>query len=91
MDDIHYVFGTSRPQNPINNNAGLDVSPAVRDYLQLNGIDVVHWQFVQFEEVPEGPWKNIITASNDLSSATTLQVSSIAISAMLTLAITFSS
>jgi hypothetical protein len=90
VDDIHYVFGTARPQNPINNNAGLDVSPAVRDYLQLNGIDTVHWQFVPFEEVPEGPWKAIITTSNDLSSATNLHVSSIAISIMLILTIIFS-
>lgn len=32
----------------------MDVSPAVRDYLGLSGIDKVDWQFVEFEDVPEG-------------------------------------
>jgi hypothetical protein len=26
--------------------AGLDVSPAVRDYLSLNGLDICDWKFV---------------------------------------------
>jgi endo-alpha-1,4-polygalactosaminidase (GH114 family) len=63
-DDKEYVFGTSLPKNQINQNAGLDVSPAVRDYLGLNDIDTVDWQFVDQEDVPDGPWKEIVTTSN---------------------------
>lgn len=62
-NDINYVFGTNNPKNKINNNAGLDVSPAVRDYLELYDIDKVDWQFVDFSEVPEGPWKQIVTTT----------------------------
>jgi hypothetical protein len=63
-NDVNYVFGTARPANKINNNAGLDVSPAVRDYLGLSDIDYVDWVFVEEEDVPNGPWKKIITNSN---------------------------
>jgi endo-alpha-1,4-polygalactosaminidase (GH114 family) len=63
-DDREYVFGNSKPKNQINNNAGLDISPAVRDYLNLNDIDTVNWEFVNNNDVPEGPWKDIITKSN---------------------------
>ncbi len=63
-DDIDYVFGNSLPKNEINNNAGLDVSPAVRDYLGLEDIDKVDWQFVDDSDVPNGVWKDIITTSN---------------------------
>jgi hypothetical protein len=62
-DDADYVFGNGRPKNNINNNAGLDVSPAVRDYLGLEDIDIVDWQFVDFKDVPKGTWKEIITNS----------------------------
>lgn len=62
-DDAAYVFGTARPRNPHNHHAGLDVSPAVRDYLHLSGVDTVDWQFVSDDEVPEGPWKVIVTTS----------------------------
>jgi hypothetical protein len=34
----------------------LDVSPAVRDYLGLQPTDVTDWKFVDFSEVPHGPW-----------------------------------
>lgn len=63
VDDADYVFGNSRPKNKINNNAGLDVSPAVRDYLGLEDIDIIDWQFVDFKDVPKGAWKEIITNS----------------------------
>ena len=62
IDDAQYVFGTGPPLNQIN-NAGLDLSPAVRDYLGLTGLDIVSWQFVKFENILDGPWKNIITTS----------------------------
>jgi len=62
-DDISYVFGDSQPKNKRNNKAGLDVSPAVRDYLGLEDIDKADWQFVDAKDVPDGPWKEIVTSS----------------------------
>lgn len=62
-DDIAYVFGTAKPKNSLNQHAGIDVSPAIHDYLGLNGMDRVNWKFVPASEVPEGPWKVIITTS----------------------------
>lgn len=55
-DHWQYVFGTERPKPNLNKGAGLDVSPAVRDYLGMNDSDVTDWKFVEFEEVPTGPW-----------------------------------
>jgi hypothetical protein len=55
-DHWEYVFGTQQPKMNINRGAGLDVSPAVRDYLGLSSTDVTNWKFVEFSEVPKGPW-----------------------------------
>jgi len=55
-DHWQYVFGDERPLPNLNGGAGLDVSPAVRDYLGMNSTDVTDWKFVEFEEVPAGPW-----------------------------------
>jgi hypothetical protein len=55
-DHWQYVFGDERPKPNVNQNAGLDVSPAVRDYLDLSDIDVCDWRFVEIREVPSGPW-----------------------------------
>lgn len=55
-NDSAYVFGDARPKPNPNHNAGLDVSPAVRDFLGLDGSDVTDWKFVEFEEIPQGPW-----------------------------------
>jgi len=60
-DDHDYIFLGEKPENQLNDNAGLDVSPAVRDYLELEDIDVVAWQFVDFSDVGEGPWREIVT------------------------------
>ena len=57
-DHWEYVFGNDRPAWNLNQGAGLDVSPAVRDYLGLNGMDVTSWRFVNYPEVPPGPWSN---------------------------------
>lgn len=57
VDHWEYVFGSERPRPNGNKDAGLDVSPAVRDYLGLDGIDVTDWRFVEQGEVPDGPWK----------------------------------
>ncbi len=58
--DTNYVFGTATPTST---RAGLDVSPAVRDYLGMGGSTTSSWRFVDISEVPAGPWKNIITTS----------------------------
>ena len=55
-DHWQYVFGNERPKPNLNKGAGLDVSPAVRDFLELGDTDVTDWRFVEFEEVPHGPW-----------------------------------
>ena len=55
-DHWQYVFGDERPKPNLNKGAGLDVSPAVRDYLGLQDTDVTDWKFVEFNEVPRGPW-----------------------------------
>lgn len=55
-DHWQYVFGNDRPRPNLNQGAGLDVSPAVRDYLGMGGKDVCDWKFVDWREVPPGPW-----------------------------------
>lgn len=55
-DHWQYVFGNDRPKPNLNQGAGLDVSPAVRDYLGMGGKDVCDWKFVDVREVPPGPW-----------------------------------
>jgi hypothetical protein len=55
-DHWQYVFGNERPKPNLNKGAGLDVSPAVRDFLGLTETDVTDWKFVEFSEVPRGPW-----------------------------------
>ncbi len=66
-DDARYVFGTddARTANTRFNGAGMDVSPALNGCLgfrQLNGsIDRVDWWFVDDIDVPDGPWRILIT------------------------------
>lgn len=62
-DDMAYVFGTAAPKNTWGAKAGLDVSPAVRDYLGLADVDRTSWGFVSAGAVPAGPWKNIVTTN----------------------------
>ena len=57
-DHFQYVFGNERPKPNLNHGAGLDVSPAVRDYLGLAPTDVTDWQFVEVRDVPPGPWRS---------------------------------
>lgn len=67
--DSAYVFGVNdaRPLQQSFNNAGMDVSPALNSclgYADLNGQnDRVEWQFVDIRDVPDGPWKKVITSS----------------------------
>jgi hypothetical protein len=57
-DHFNYVFGNERPMPNANEGAGLDVSPAVRDYLGLQSTDITDWQFVGVHDVPQGPWRS---------------------------------
>ncbi|MDX1679423.1 MAG: hypothetical protein R3242_01720 [Akkermansiaceae bacterium] len=56
-DDWAYVFGDKKPRNRRNKSAGIDISPAIRDYLQVKSGERVHWRFVEAGQVPHGPWK----------------------------------
>ncbi len=58
-DHWEYVFGNERPKRNLNRGAGLDVSPAVRDYLGLQDTDVTDWKFVESSEVAPGPWTKL--------------------------------
>lgn len=58
-DDSAYVFGNAEPQA----NAGLDLSPAMNDYLHLNGEGRTAWKFINASAVPSGPWKQTVTTS----------------------------
>ena len=72
-NDAQYVFGATdaRPQSTRAHNAGMDVSPALRDYLHFTGSDArdrlnndtntLNWQFVDAAQVSAGPWKEIVT------------------------------
>lgn len=55
-DHWSYVFGGERPRQNLNRGAGLDISPAIRDYLKLGNTDATDWRFVEFADVPPGPW-----------------------------------
>ena len=57
-DHFQYVFQDERPKPNANHGAGLDVSPAVRDYLRLQLTDTTDWQFVEVRDVPPGPWRS---------------------------------
>jgi hypothetical protein len=63
-NDKKYVFGDLNASNTINAKAGIDLSPALKTYLDLKDIDDVNWSFVDDNDVPEGAWKDIITISN---------------------------
>jgi hypothetical protein len=51
------VFGNERPRPNVNRDAGIDLSPAVRNYLGMSGMDQCDWKFQEAKEIPQGPWK----------------------------------
>ncbi|MEP4078704.1 hypothetical protein [Haloferula sp.] len=55
-DHWQYVFGGEEPRDNRNGGAGIDLSPAVRDYLGLRSGERVQWRFVENRDVPTGPW-----------------------------------
>ena len=57
-DHWQYVFGKESARPNRNQAAGIDLSPAVRDYLDLRSGAAVEWRFADDREVPRGPWKN---------------------------------
>jgi hypothetical protein len=74
-DHAEYVFGDERPDTYT--RAGLDVSPAVADYLGIdeNRRAITSWRFVDAEDVPPGAWLKydeqavIYTALHQLKSS----------------------
>lgn len=63
-DDFNYVFGENKmPKNTFGLKAGLDISPAVRDCLKMAENDITYWRFIDFSEIPKGPWTEIVTSS----------------------------
>jgi hypothetical protein len=56
-DFWQYVFGKETPRPNRNHPAGIEVSPAVRDFLGLAAGSMVEWRFTETREVPDGPWK----------------------------------
>lgn len=61
-DDFDWVFGTAdKPKNTKDLKAGLDISPAVAQYLKMKDSDRTEWRFVDEKNVPDGPWKEIVT------------------------------
>ena len=65
VDHWQYVFGSERPRPNKNRDAGIDVSPAVRDYLGMSGMDSCDWRFASEEEIPRGPWR--VSASPEVA------------------------
>jgi len=74
-DHAEYVFGNERPTSAYT-HAGLDVSPAVADYLAINESGYTSWRFVDDEDVPPGQWLKydeqavIYTALHQLKNST---------------------
>jgi hypothetical protein len=77
-DHAEYVFGDESPIGLGNDHAGLDVSPAVAEYLGIEHKDhaTTSWRFVDDEYVPPGAWLKLdeqavlYTALHQLKSAT---------------------
>lgn len=57
VDHWQYVFGEESPRPNRNHAAGIDLSPAVRDFLGLRSGQRVEWRFVDDRQVPRGPWR----------------------------------
>ncbi len=59
-DDWQYVFKGHQPKPNANGNAGIDISPSVRDFLTIRSGYRVEWRFIEEYEVPHGPWSQWI-------------------------------
>lgn len=58
VDHWQYVFGNESPRPNRNQAAGIDLSPAVRDFLNLKSGAIVEWRFTDERDVPNGPWRS---------------------------------
>jgi hypothetical protein len=58
VDHWQYVFGNEAPRPNRNHAAGIDLSPAARDFLRLRSGQRVEWRFVDERQVPRGPWRD---------------------------------
>ena len=59
--DYEYVWGNApSPKNDFALGAGIDLSPAVTDYLGTDGEGIVRWRFVPADQVPDS-WKLLVT------------------------------
>jgi hypothetical protein len=56
-DDWKYVFGGNTPDSTALELPAIGLSPAIRDYLQLDNNATCAWKFVDYNSVPDGPWK----------------------------------
>jgi hypothetical protein len=57
VDHWQYVFGNESPRANRNGGAGIDLAPAVRDFLELRSGAKVEWRFIDEPSVPPGPWR----------------------------------
>ena len=64
-DDWQYVFQGHHPKPNPNGNAGIDISPAVRDFLGIRSGYRVSWKFVEDYQVSDGPWYEWSSAQPD--------------------------
>ena len=65
-DDFPFVFGAAEvPRNTFEAEAGLDVSPAVWHHLGMTDNAPTLWRFIDASAVPEGPWSEIVTTSDN--------------------------
>ena len=62
-NDFAYVFGAAQPKNQWGQKAGIDVSPAIKDFLGMDDVGKVDWSFIPAQSVPDGPWKQITTTT----------------------------
>lgn len=68
VQQYDYVFGTGEVDNTFGLGAGIDLSPACAINLGMdknvsNQSGVVDWRFIDLEDVPDGPWKEIVSTS----------------------------
>lgn len=64
-DDFSYVFGNSAVQaNSRLEAAGIDLSPAMYHALGMKDNATISWRFVDDKDVPNGPWKDIVTTTD---------------------------
>ena len=71
--DWQYVFGNARPKNLSNKGAGIDLSPAIRDYLKLKSGAKVSWRFVEKVSVKQGPWSKYMNGTGGVQETETEQ------------------